>query len=104
MGASVVAADNGTVIDTYNSCYHNWGKNGSCGCNGGYGNYVMIDHGNGKVTVYGHFTNVIVSPGQTVKKGQTIGYVGSTGNSTGPHLHFECRYNGVKYNPMTEYE
>lgn len=104
MGASVVAADSGTVIDTYNSCYHNWGKNGSCGCNGGYGNYVMIDHGNGKVTVYGHFTNVIVSTGQTVKKGQTIGYVGSTGNSTGPHLHFECRYNGVKYNPMTEYE
>lgn len=103
MGAPVVAAESGTVVASYNGCPHNWGKNGSCGCGGGYGNYVFIDHGNGKMTVYGHFTNVIVSTGQTVTKGQTIGYVGSTGNSTGPHLHFECRYNGVKYNPMTEF-
>ncbi|MCI2113594.1 MAG: peptidoglycan DD-metalloendopeptidase family protein [Ruminococcus sp.] len=103
MGAPVVAAESGTVIASYNGCPHNWGKNGSCGCGGGYGNYVFIDHGNGKMTVYGHFSNVIVSTGQTVTKGQTIGYVGSTGNSTGPHLHFECRYNGVKYNPMTEF-
>lgn len=103
MGSQVVAADGGTVIDVYNSCYHNWGKNGSCGCNGGYGNYVMIDHGNGKVTIYGHLTNAIVSYGQSVSKGQLLGYVGSTGNSTGPHLHFECRYNGVKYDPMSEY-
>ena len=103
MGAPVVAAESGTVIASYNGCPHNWGKNGSCGCGGGYGNYVFIDHGNGKMTVYGHFSNIIVSTGQTVAKGQTIGYVGSTGNSTGPHLHFECRYNGVKYNPMTEF-
>lgn len=103
MGATVVAAESGTVVASYNGCPHNWGKNGSCGCGGGYGNYVFIDHGNGKMTVYGHFTNVIVSTGQSVSKGQTIGYVGSTGSSTGPHLHFECRYNGVKYNPMTEY-
>ncbi|MGN0491186.1 murein hydrolase activator EnvC family protein [Ruminococcus sp.] len=103
MGAPVVAAESGTVIASYNGCPHNWGKNGSCGCGGGYGNYVFIDHGNGKMTVYGHFSNIIVSTGQTVTKGQTIGYVGSTGNSTGPHLHFECRYNGVKYNPMTEF-
>lgn len=103
MGVPVVAAESGTVVASYNGCPHNWGKNGSCGCGGGYGNYVFIDHGNGKMTVYGHFTNVIVSTGQTVTKGQTIGYVGSTGNSTGPHLHFECRYNGVKYNPMTEF-
>lgn len=103
MGAPVVAAESGTVVASYNGCPHNWGKNGSCGCGGGYGNYVFIDHGNGKMTVYGHFTNVIVSTGQTVTKGQTIGYVGSTGNSTGPHLHFECRYNGVKYNPMSEF-
>lgn len=103
MGATVVAAYQGTVIASYNGCVHNWGKDGSCGCGGGYGNYVMIDHGNGKITVYGHLTNSIVSVGDTVSTGQTIGYVGSTGNSTGAHLHFECRYNGVKYNPMDEY-
>ena len=103
MGATTVAADKGTVFATYNGCYHNWGKNGSCGCGGGYGNYVMIDHGNGKITVYAHLTSLTVFNGQTVAKGQTVGYVGSTGNSTGPHLHFECRLNGVKYNPMLEY-
>ncbi len=103
MGATTVAAESGTVIASYNGCPHNWGKYGSCGCGGGYGNYVMIDHGNGKMTVYAHLTNAIVGTGQYVSKGQTVGYVGSTGYSTGPHLHFECRYNGVKYNPMTEY-
>lgn len=103
MGATVVAADSGTVIASYSGCTHNWGKSGSCGCGGGYGNYVMISHANGKMTVYGHLTSLTVSTGQTVSKGQTIGYVGSTGHSTGPHLHFECRLNGVKYNPMTEY-
>lgn len=103
MGAQVVAADSGTVISTYSGCYHNWGKYYSCGCGGGYGNYVMIDHGNGKITIYAHLTSLSVSPGQYVSKGQTVGYVGTTGNSTGPHLHFECRYNGVKYNPMDEF-
>lgn len=103
MGTTIVAAERGTVIASNNSCPHNWGKNGSCGCGGGYGNYVFIDHGNGKLTVYGHLTNAIVSTGQTVSKGQTIGYAGSTGNSTGPHLHFECQYYGVKYDPMSEY-
>lgn len=102
LGAPVVAADSGTVWDTCTYCTHNWGKSGSCGCGGGYGNYVWLDHGNGKETIYGHLTSVIVSPGQTVSKGQVIGYVGSTGHSTGPHLHFECRYNDVKYNPMNE--
>lgn len=104
MGKAVVAADDGTVIGAFNGCKHNWGKSASCGCGGGYGNYVMIEHGNGKMTVYGHFTIGVVEIGDTVKKGQTIGFVGSTGNSTGPHLHFECRLNGVKYNPMIEYE
>lgn len=103
MGTTIVAAESGTVIASNNSCPHNWGKNGSCGCGGGYGNYVFIDHGNGKLTIYGHLTNAIVSTGQTVSKGQTIGYAGSTGNSTGPHLHFECQYYGVKYDPMSEY-
>jgi murein DD-endopeptidase MepM/ murein hydrolase activator NlpD len=61
------------------------------GYNGGYGNYVVITHGNGTQTLYGHMKNVIVSSGQTVSAGQVIGYEGSTGNSTGPHLHFEVR-------------
>lgn len=102
-GAQIVAAYEGTVVDVYNGCSHNWGKSASCGCGGGYGNYVMIDHGNGKMTIYGHLTRAVVDVGDEVKIGQTIGYVGSTGNSTGPHLHFECRLNGVKYNPMLEY-
>ena len=103
MGATVVAADGGTVVVAENSCSHNWAKSGSCGCGGGYGNYVWIDHGNGKCTIYGHLTKAVVSAGSTVSKGQVIGYVGSTGWSSGPHLHFECRYNGVKYDPMSEY-
>ncbi|MGN1467294.1 MAG: murein hydrolase activator EnvC family protein [Ruminococcus sp.] len=103
MGATVVAADSGTVISSNSSCVHNWGKSGSCGCGGGYGNYVWIDHGNGKATVYAHLSSVSVSTGQYVSQGQVLGYVGSTGESTGPHLHFECRYYGEKYNPMTEF-
>lgn len=103
MGALVVAAANGTVAYTNTYCPHNWGKSGSCGCGGGYGKYVWIDHGNGKETIYAHLSSVVVSPGQYVTAGTPVGYVGSTGYSTGPHLHFECRINGVKYNPMTEF-
>lgn len=103
MGTPVVAAADGTVIATNSSCTHNWGKSYSCGCGGGYGNYVMISHAGGKMTVYGHLTSLTVSTGQSVSRGQIIGYVGSTGNSTGPHLHYECRLNGVRYNPMSEY-
>lgn len=61
------------------------------GWNGGYGNYVVITHGNGTQTLYSHMRSSIVSPGQSVVSGQTIGYVGSTGRVTGPHLHFEVR-------------
>ncbi|MBR2715579.1 MAG: peptidoglycan DD-metalloendopeptidase family protein [Ruminococcus sp.] len=103
MGATVVAASGGQVVATNTSCPHNWGKSYSCGCGGGYGNYVWINHGNGKETVYAHLTSVAVSTGQSVSAGQYIGTVGSTGHSTGAHLHYETRYNGVKYNPMTEY-
>lgn len=103
MGADVVAVKEGVVIDTYNGCIHNWGKEGSCGCGGGYGNYVMIAHDDGKMTVYAHLSTTMVYSGQKVYQGQVIGFVGSTGHSTGPHLHFETRLNGVKYNPMTEY-
>lgn len=76
-GASIVAADGGTVT--------------IAGLNGGYGKCVMIDHGNGYYTLYGHMSSIAVSVGQSVSKGETIGYVGSTGVSTGPHLHFEIR-------------
>ena len=103
MGATVVAAAGGTVIASNNTCTHNWGKSGSCGCGGGYGNYVMIAHANGKTTTYGHLSSASVSLGMTVSKGQTIGYVGSTGWSTGAHLHFETRIDGSPYNPMNEY-
>ncbi len=103
MGATVVAAASGTVVAVNTSCPHNWGKNYSCGCGGGYGNYVWINHGNGKETVYAHLTSVAVSTGTRVSAGQYIGTVGSTGHSTGAHLHYETRYNGVKYDPFTEY-
>ena len=103
MNAEVVAAESGTVVLSNSDCTHNYGKDGSCGCGGGYGNYLMIDHGNGKATLYAHLTSLNVSSGDYVQKGQVIGYVGTTGWSTGPHLHFETRLNGEKYNPMTEY-
>ena len=91
-GAKVVAADSGTVIQ---GSVGGWG--------GGYGTYLVIDHGNGRSTLYAHMSGTAVSIGQTVSKGQTIGFVGSTGNSTGPHLHFETRSYGTKYDPMTEF-
>ncbi len=68
--------------------------------NSGYGIYVVIDHGDGYSSVYAHMSSRSVSTGATVTQGQQIGQVGSTGNVTGPHLHFEIRHNGVKKNPM----
>ncbi len=103
-GSPVVACWYGTVMSTFEGCPHDYGKSSSCGCGGGYGNYVMIDHGNGKVSIYGHLSGVAISPGTEVVPGQLIGYVGSTGYSTGPHLHFEMQYYGVRYNPLDEYE
>jgi murein DD-endopeptidase MepM/ murein hydrolase activator NlpD len=69
------------------------------GINGGYGNVVMIDHINDIQTRYGHLQNFIVKFGQRVKKGQIIGYLGNTGRSSGPHLHYEIRKNGIPVNP-----
>ena len=66
----------------------------------GYGNHVIIDHGYGYKTLYGHMRKYIVKKGQKVKRGEIIGYVGSTGTSTGPHLHYEVHKNGKKINPV----
>ncbi|HLO66764.1 MAG TPA: M23 family metallopeptidase, partial [Holophaga sp.] len=70
------------------------------GRNKGYGNFVMIDHGNGIVTLYGHHNRNLVSVGQVVRRGQKIAEVGRTGNATGPHLHFELRVAGEVQNPL----
>ena len=66
----------------------------------GYGYYVIVDHGGGYKTLYGHLSAIYVTPGQAVAQGTPVGAVGSTGNSTGPHLHFEIRAAGQKVDPM----
>jgi murein DD-endopeptidase MepM/ murein hydrolase activator NlpD len=85
MGTTITAAASGTVI--------------SAGWYGGYGNYILIDHGGGMATGYGHCSQIFVSVGQQVQKGQAIGAVGSTGASTGPHVHFEVRIHGKPVDP-----
>lgn len=66
----------------------------------GYGYHVILDHGGGKTTLYAHFQKIYVQPGQTVARGEILGEMGSTGYSTGSHLHFEVRFSGKKYNPL----
>lgn len=88
LGKPIVAADSGIVtISMYNHTL--------------YGNYVQIDHGNGYKTIYAHCTSLTVFKGRMVSAGEVIGYVGSTGNSTGPHLHFEVLYNGMLIDPFS---
>lgn len=89
-GTPVYAADGGTVIK---ASVGTWG--------GGYGSHVIIDHGNGIKTIYGHLSKVGVSVGDVLARGEGIGLMGSTGRSTGPHLHFEVVVNGKKTNPMS---
>lgn len=85
-GAPISAAGDGVVVEA--------------GWRGGYGNAVLIDHGDGLATLYAHQSSIAASPGQQVSAGQTIGYVGSTGYSTGPHLHWEVWVNGSPVDPM----
>ncbi len=90
-GEDVYATAEGTAYIGCNWCDHNYGKSKSCGCGGGYGNYIYIVHPNGMVSYYAHLTRVLVSEGEYVTQGERIGTVGSTGSSTGYHLHFEMR-------------
>jgi murein DD-endopeptidase MepM/ murein hydrolase activator NlpD len=85
-GTKVCAAADGKVIAAKELNYS-------------YGHYIIIDHGNGLTTLYAHNSKLLVGVGDTVTKGQAIAYSGSTGNSTGPHCHFEVRVNGVRVNP-----
>jgi murein DD-endopeptidase MepM/ murein hydrolase activator NlpD len=87
LGNAIFAADSGVVV------YAGWS-------NSGYGNLIVIDHDGGSQTAYGHLSTIAVTCGQSVGQGTYIGAMGSTGNSTGPHLHFELIYNGVKVNPL----
>jgi murein DD-endopeptidase MepM/ murein hydrolase activator NlpD len=85
-GKPIICADSGEVI------YSGWWD--------GYGKAVVIDHGRGYTTVYGHMSRIYMQVGQKVEKSQVIGLIGSTGFSTGPHLHFEIRYNGKPVDPL----
>lgn len=85
-GTPIYAADNGYVRSSQWSSY-------------GYGRMIIIDHGNSLQTLYAHMSTYYVSPGEAVKRGQLIGICGSTGNSTGPHLHFEVIRSGSRTNP-----
>jgi len=87
-GSDIIASDSGTVV----AVGYGWG--------GGYGNHIIIDHGNGYQTLYAHLSKIDVKQGQNISKGQHIGVMGSTGNSSGTHLHFEIRQNGVAINPL----
>lgn len=90
IGTSVMASCSGTVVQA--------------GWNGGYGYCITISHGNGMKTRYAHLSKILVSNGERVNQGEVIAYSGNTGNSTGPHLHFEVIENGVKVNPFSYIE
>lgn len=92
----VIATKNGTVISVKDGC-----TSTTCTCSsGGYGNNIKIDHGDGVVSLYAHLSSVSVKVGDVVEQGQKIGMVGTTGCSTGNHLHFEIQLNGTQVNPM----
>lgn len=101
-GTEVSASLDGEVVFISNTCTHNYGKTASncCNCGGGYGNYVIIQHSDTTKTLYAHLQSIDCSIGQTVSAGDAIGEVGSTGYSSGAHLHFEVQYNGVPTDPL----
>lgn len=94
-GTPVIATDDGTVTVT-----QTWNGIVTQGDNNSYGNMVQVTHADGTVTLYAHLSEINVRQGDTVVRGQQIGRIGSTGNSSGPHLHFEVRSNGSKVDPM----
>ena len=89
IGTDIFATGNGTIKFT--------------GWQQGYGNAVIIDHGFGYETLYGHMSKILVKRGQKIKRGDVIGLVGNTGKSTGPHLHYEVHYKGTVQNPQNYY-
>lgn len=86
-GLDIHAAGGGTVVSAHNTGY-------------GYGKLVKVDHGFGYISIYAHLQDILVKPGQLVQRGEVLGTMGSTGRSTGPHLHYEIRKNGRTVNPM----
>lgn len=101
-GRAATASKSGTVVYVYNSCSYDYPKDAGCPCGGcgNYGNHVIISHDGTYSTVYAHLASACVSVGQHVEQGQTIGYIGCTGWSTGAHLHFEVRVNGSRVDPL----
>jgi murein DD-endopeptidase MepM/ murein hydrolase activator NlpD len=92
-GTTIYAAEGGTISLVSTGSYGH-----------GYGNYIIVNHGNGLQTLYAHLHKVYVREGQTVARGESIGEMGNTGRSTGPHLHFEVRDGKVKGNPYTYFK
>jgi len=95
VGSPIVAARSGIVITANAGCH----RTSSWGCGGGFGNYITIAHNDGFATIYAHLSTLSVSSGSIVSAGEQIGTVGNSGNSYGPHLHFETRQAGVPRNP-----
>lgn len=104
-GAHIIAAKAGTIVEVFTGCKGSHLTGSGCTCGSSYGNYVKISHGNNLYTLYAHLSSVLVSNGSSVAQGQAIGLAGTTGDSTGPHLHFEVRSGGGAYanavNPKT---
>lgn len=97
-GTRVIAVCDGTIYAASSGCIHDFPKDYNCGCNGGYGKYVLLSADNGLDFYYAHLSGVIVKAGQKVKQGQVLGYMGCTGYSTGVHLHFEVRNTRIQGN------
>ena len=100
-GSPIFSVGDGTVVSTYDGCPGNGSLGSNCG--GGYGNSVFVDYGGGVVIKYGHLNTVNVSVGQSLYRGQVLGTMGNSGRSSGTHLHYEIRVNGVAIDPRSLY-